>query len=130
MSYAANNLLFIQLELTFVNLTCGFFGLCDLKDSEDHIDASEPLRKMKESHDKLINTINLKFNDPALDIDNLVPRKGNWDIKRSLAPKLERLERRTQRAIIRIAQKTKETKRLNEPELPDTSSDEEDDTGA
>jgi hypothetical protein len=29
----------------------------------------------------------------------MVPKKSNWDLKRVIAPKLEKLERRTQQAI-------------------------------
>ena len=34
-----------------------------------------------------------------LDIINLAPRKPDWDLKRDIAKKLEKLERRTARAI-------------------------------
>merc|ERR1712038_1514145 len=34
-----------------------------------------------------------------LDIVNLAPRKPDWDLKRDIAKKLEKLERRTARAI-------------------------------
>ncbi|XP_063230221.1 coiled-coil domain-containing protein 12 [Bacillus rossius redtenbacheri] len=37
-----------------------------------------------------------------LDISNLAPRKLDWDLKRDVARKLERLERRTQRAIAEL----------------------------
>ena len=33
---------------------------------------------------------------------NLAPRKPDWDLKRDIAPKLEKLERRTQRAIAEL----------------------------
>lgn len=49
--------------------------------------------------------MNKKFSDPALDLDNIVPKNSSWDIERSLAGKLELLEQRTQRAILRMAQK-------------------------
>ena len=32
------------------------------------------------------------------------PKKANWDLRRDVAPKLEKLERRTQRAMIKIMQ--------------------------
>ena len=32
----------------------------------------------------------------------VAPKKPNWDLKRDIAPKLERLERRTQKALVRI----------------------------
>lgn len=37
-----------------------------------------------------------------LDIQNLAPRKPDWDLKRDVAKKLEILEKRTQRAIAEL----------------------------
>lgn len=37
-----------------------------------------------------------------IDIQNLAPRKPDWDLKRDVAKKLELLDRRTQRAIAEI----------------------------
>lgn len=37
-----------------------------------------------------------------LDITNLAPRKPDWDLKRDVAKKLEKLERRTQKAIAEL----------------------------
>lgn len=37
-----------------------------------------------------------------IDISNLAPRKIDWDLKRDIAKKLEKLERRTQRAIVEL----------------------------
>lgn len=36
------------------------------------------------------------------DVSNLAPRKPDWDLKRDAAKKLERLERRTQKAIAEL----------------------------
>ena len=36
------------------------------------------------------------------DFTNLAPRKPDWDLKRDIAPKLEKLERKTQRAIAEL----------------------------
>ena len=36
---------------------------------------------------------------------NLAPRKIDWDLKRDIAKKLEKLERRTQKAIVEILSK-------------------------
>jgi coiled-coil domain-containing protein 12 len=33
----------------------------------------------------------------------LAPRRVNWDLKRDVEPKLEKLERRTRRALVDIA---------------------------
>ena len=35
---------------------------------------------------------------------NVAPKKPNWDLRRDVAKKLEKLERRTQRAMIMIMQ--------------------------
>ncbi|VDO96587.1 unnamed protein product [Soboliphyme baturini] len=37
-----------------------------------------------------------------IDLTVLAPRKIDWDLKRDIAPKLEKLERRTQRAIVEL----------------------------
>ncbi len=37
-------------------------------------------------------------------LTTLAPKKANWDLKREIAPKLEKLERRTQRAMIQLLQ--------------------------
>ena len=36
------------------------------------------------------------------DLTNLAPRKPDWDLKRDCAKKLEKLEKRTQRAIAEL----------------------------
>ncbi|KDR19864.1 coiled-coil domain-containing protein 12 [Zootermopsis nevadensis] len=45
---------------------------------------------------------NVKVVIEELDITNLAPRKPDWDLKRDVAKKLERLERRTQKAIAEL----------------------------
>lgn len=37
-----------------------------------------------------------------LDISSLAPRKPDWDLKRDVSKKLEKLERRTQKAIAEL----------------------------
>lgn len=37
-----------------------------------------------------------------MDISSLAPRKPDWDLKRDVAKKLEKLERRTQKAIAEL----------------------------
>eukprot|EP00794_Sanderia_malayensis_P003241 gene3242-3722_t len=37
-----------------------------------------------------------------VDITNLAPRKPDWDLKRDVSKKLEKLQRRTQRAIVEL----------------------------
>ncbi|KAF5303135.1 hypothetical protein FQR65_LT19028 [Abscondita terminalis] len=50
-----------------------------------------------------------------LDITNLAPRKPDWDLKRDVAKKLEKLERRTQRAIAELIRE-----RLKEGEIEES----------
>lgn len=47
-----------------------------------------------------------------LDFTNLAPRKPDWDLKRDIAPKLERLEKKTQKAIAELIRE-----RLKEEDL-------------
>ena len=35
---------------------------------------------------------------------NVAPKKANWDLKRDIEKKLDKLERRTQRAILEVMQ--------------------------
>ncbi|KAJ8683025.1 hypothetical protein QAD02_018817 [Eretmocerus hayati] len=44
----------------------------------------------------------LKPDIEELDIGSLAPRKPDWDLKRDLAKKLEKLQRRTQKAIAEL----------------------------
>ncbi|KAF7245739.1 Coiled-coil domain-containing protein 12 [Varanus komodoensis] len=41
------------------------------------------------------------------DLANLAPRKPDWDLKRDVAKKLEKLEKRTQRAIAELIREKK-----------------------
>lgn len=43
------------------------------------------------------------------DLANLAPRKIDWDLKRNIQKKLDKLERRTQRAIAQIVRKYQKT---------------------
>ncbi|CAN8070684.1 unnamed protein product [Agarophyton chilense] len=76
------------------------------------------LQQVLDEQQALIRSSNRKFMDPTLDLDNIVPRKVNWDMKRSLAPKLQRLEQRTKRALVEILQKkqTEHGRLLSQPD--------------
>lgn len=57
-----------------------------------------------------------------LDITNLAPRKPDWDLKRDVAKKLEKLERRTQKAIAElIRDRLKERQDISEFATVDSS---------
>lgn len=49
-----------------------------------------------------------------IDLSNLAPRKPDWDLKRDVAKKLDKLEKRTQRAIVELIRE-----RLQENESED-----------
>lgn len=44
---------------------------------------------------------------------NLAPRKVDWDLKRDIAKKLEKLEKRTQRALVEILREKLVSKEVN-----------------
>eukprot|EP00013_Stygamoeba_regulata_P027032 CAMPEP_0177660400 /NCGR_PEP_ID=MMETSP0447-20121125/18017_1 /TAXON_ID=0 /ORGANISM="Stygamoeba regulata, Strain BSH-02190019" /LENGTH=171 /DNA_ID=CAMNT_0019165457 /DNA_START=227 /DNA_END=742 /DNA_ORIENTATION=- len=50
-----------------------------------------------------------EFNLSDQDILNLAPKKANWDLSRDVEPKLRRLDKRTQRAIIKLLQEKAQT---------------------
>ncbi|XP_055903521.1 coiled-coil domain-containing protein 12 [Eupeodes corollae] len=57
------------------------------------------IEKEVESQLELLKTPNVI---DEIDIANLAPRKPDWDLKRDVAKKLEKLERRTQKAIAEL----------------------------
>lgn len=57
------------------------------------------IEKDVESQLELLKTPNVI---DEIDIANLAPRKPDWDLKRDVAKKLEKLERRTQKAIAEL----------------------------
>lgn len=110
-------------EILFIRKPLRIFIDCEEADEPDAL-----LNKIMETQDALLRSFSRKFADPSLDLDHMVPRTGNWDMKRSLNRKLERLERRTHRAIIKaVQQKQQEEKKFQSTEvtLIPSSSDEE-----
>lgn len=67
----------------------------------------EPEEKLK-THDVVaemeqqLQKLKTPFVVEEIDIQNLAPRKPDWDLKRDVSKKLEILERRTQRAIAEL----------------------------
>uniref|UniRef100_A0A3B5A6N6 Coiled-coil domain containing 12 n=1 Tax=Stegastes partitus TaxID=144197 RepID=A0A3B5A6N6_9TELE len=59
-----------------------------------------PKAKPASGESSLIIKIAASFS--SQDLANLAPRKPDWDLKRDVAKKLEKLERRTQRAIAEL----------------------------
>ncbi|KAK3225890.1 hypothetical protein Dsin_005752 [Dipteronia sinensis] len=54
-----------------------------------------------------------KKEDPFL---NIAPKKSNWDLRRDVQKKLDKLERRTQKAIYKIMEEQEKEKQLTEAE--------------
>ncbi|KAK0586646.1 hypothetical protein LWI29_010200 [Acer saccharum] len=57
-----------------------------------------------------------KEEDPFL---NIAPKKPNWDLRRDVQKKLDKLERRTQKAIYKIMEEQEKEKLLTEAEAED-----------
>ncbi|KAK7886402.1 hypothetical protein WMY93_026023 [Mugilogobius chulae] len=76
-----------------------------------------PKAKPASVEDKVKDQLEAANPEPIIeevDLANLAPRKPDWDLKRDVAKKLEKLERRTQRAI---AELIRERLRGSEEEL-------------
>mmetsp|Transcript_885 Transcript_885/g.2625 ORF Transcript_885/g.2625 Transcript_885/m.2625 type:complete len:140 (-) Transcript_885:127-546(-) len=71
-----------------------------LSDETPSIDEAVKLAQEKMA----VETVERTGSAPDDDVDllNLAPQKIDWDLKRDIAPKLEKLERRTQRAIAEL----------------------------
>ncbi|XP_029927337.1 coiled-coil domain-containing protein 12 [Myripristis murdjan] len=64
-----------------------------------------PKAKPASVEDKVRDQLEAANPEPIIeevDLANLAPRKPDWDLKRDVAKKLEKLERRTQRAIAEL----------------------------
>ncbi|XP_013864245.1 coiled-coil domain-containing protein 12 [Austrofundulus limnaeus] len=64
-----------------------------------------PKVKPASVEDKVKDQLEAANPEPVIeevDLANLAPRKPDWDLKRDVAKKLEKLERRTQRAIAEL----------------------------
>lgn len=72
-----------------------------------YVEETEPadteLKRMQEEYDKMMSDANAKFNNPVTDLDIIVPKKVNWDLKMQIAPKLKTLQRQTHRALLEMA---------------------------
>ncbi|XP_016142994.1 coiled-coil domain-containing protein 12-like [Sinocyclocheilus grahami] len=64
-----------------------------------------PKAKPASVEDKVKDQLEAANPEPVIeevDLANLAPRKPDWDLKRDVAKKLEKLERRTQKAIAEL----------------------------
>lgn len=81
-----------------------------LKASTDEQQNSEvEMEEIKPQNEDVVTKITEEMNElkvplviEEIDIQNLAPRKPDWDLKRDVSKKLDILERRTQRAIAEI----------------------------
>ncbi len=102
-------------------------------DVEETVSVDAELEKRKEEQKLVIDAANAKFADPATDLENMAPKKPNWDLKRQLAPKLALLQKRTQKSLLEILSEramkigTGEQLASAVANVPDLSSDEEED---
>jgi coiled-coil domain-containing protein 12 len=62
----------------------------------------------------------------ATAVVNMAPKKINWDLKRDIQPKLAKLEKRTQKAIVEMLKKRLE---LEASQAADDDDDDDDDDG-
>lgn len=53
----------------------------------------------------------------------MAPKKANWDLKRDVAKKLQKLERRTQRALLEIMQEVEKEKFVHDGGIADEGVD-------
>ncbi|ESO06490.1 hypothetical protein HELRODRAFT_160665 [Helobdella robusta] len=70
----------------------------DEKLKEGVLEPAKPLEIKEQVKDQLIDAQQTNIVE-EVDLLNLAPRKPDWDLKRDVAKKLEKLERRTQRAM-------------------------------
>lgn len=70
----------------------------DSDHNELHLKNDDVISKISSEIDTLKTPILIE----EIDIQNLAPRKPDWDLKRDVAKKLEILERRTQRSIAEL----------------------------
>ncbi|KAI4347384.1 hypothetical protein L6164_008200 [Bauhinia variegata] len=63
-----------------------------------------------------------KNEDPFV---NIAPKKPNWDLKRDVQKKLDKLERRTQKALYKLMEEQEKQKQLTEGEGEDANGREE-----
>ncbi len=72
-----------------------------------YVEETEPadtqLKRWRDGYEKMISDANAKFNNPDSDLDIIVPKKVNWDLKLQFAPKLKTLQRETHRALLEMA---------------------------
>ncbi|XP_072173708.1 coiled-coil domain-containing protein 12-like [Diadema setosum] len=69
---------------------------------QEHVLPKQDVPKVEEQVQDQLKAAVAKPVVEEVDISNLAPRKPDWDLKRDVAKKLEKLERRTHRAIAEL----------------------------
>uniref|UniRef100_A0A3P8UV18 Coiled-coil domain containing 12 n=1 Tax=Cynoglossus semilaevis TaxID=244447 RepID=A0A3P8UV18_CYNSE len=94
-----------------ISLSSLYSALRELKlrnytpEDEELKERQVPKAKPASVEDKVKDQLEAVNPEPIIeevDLANLAPRKPDWDLKRDVAKKLEKLERRTQRAIAEL----------------------------
>ncbi|EDW84331.1 uncharacterized protein Dwil_GK14082 [Drosophila willistoni] len=70
--------------------------------TEGEVLPQEPTGNIETAVESQLNLLQQPMIIDEIDITNLAPRKPDWDLKRDASKKLERLERRTQKAIAEL----------------------------
>ncbi|KAH8326216.1 hypothetical protein KR067_003395, partial [Drosophila pandora] len=83
------------------------------ENTDGEVLAQEPTGNIESAVEGQLNLLQQPMVIEEIDITNLAPRKPDWDLKRDASKKLERLERRTQKAI---AELIRERLKLNQIE--------------
>uniref|UniRef100_A0A7S0BL71 Coiled-coil domain-containing protein 12 n=1 Tax=Rhodosorus marinus TaxID=101924 RepID=A0A7S0BL71_9RHOD len=65
-------------------------------------DPEEIVQEVMSAQEKMIMECKEKLLVASKDLNKLAPKKANWDLKRDISGKLEKLERRTQRSILEL----------------------------
>mmetsp|Transcript_15906 Transcript_15906/g.42741 ORF Transcript_15906/g.42741 Transcript_15906/m.42741 type:complete len:132 (-) Transcript_15906:14-409(-) len=75
---------------------------------DDAVDPETVVAEVAQRQNEIIEAHIRLYDDPRQDTANLAPKKVNWDLKRNVAERLERLERRTQRAMMEVVRRRAE----------------------
>lgn len=103
---------------------------------EDTRDPEKPVIKFRNytprdeklEHEKIAPAQPPKFEEPVIEpapavaqeaVVNIAPKKANWDLKREVEPILEKLERKTQRALVELMQEEERRRLADEGGIAD-----------
>ncbi|PWA73542.1 mRNA splicing factor, Cwf18 [Artemisia annua] len=87
----------------------------ELPKFEDPVAAEPPVEEKKEC----ITSFSNVHQDPFL---NIAPKKPNWDLRRDVQKKLDKLEKRTQKALYQLMEQQEKEKQLAEEDGKDNDS--------